>query len=74
MNLGATQMTILRTCVGGAGFVCSGPNQYDAALRLVDRGLLDRDLARGASHRFVGNRAGESVVKARDAALARMRL
>lgn len=71
-SLGPTQLAILRTVSGGQGFICSTPSQYLAALKLADKGLLDRDLRRGMSHRFIGNAAGDAVIREHDAELARV--
>lgn len=60
---GATQVAILRTVSGGNGFICSTQQQYDSALRLVDHGLIDRDLRRGMSRRFIGNAAGQRFIQ-----------
>lgn len=68
---GRTGIAILRTVSGGSGFVCSTPSQYQAALKLNGRGLIDRDTRRGMSHRFIGNEAGTRFIQEHDAALAR---
>lgn len=68
--LGPTQIAILRTVTPpGTGFVCSTPRQYMSALRLAERGLLDRDLRRGMSKRFIGNAAGEKFIIDHDDAI-----
>lgn len=68
--LGPTQIAILRTVTPpGTGFVCSTSRQYMSALRLVEYGLLDRDLGRGMSKRFIGNSAGEKFIQEHDDAL-----
>lgn len=68
---GPTQIAILRTVSGGEGFICSTDGQYRSALKLADRGLLDRDRSRGASRRFIGNDAGTRYIQEHDASLAR---
>jgi hypothetical protein len=68
---GRTGIAILRTVAGGSGFVCSTPGQYQSALKLADRGLLDRDPGRGMSRRFIGNEAGTLFIQTHDDALAR---
>lgn len=67
--LGPTQIAILRTVSGGQGFICSTQQQYDSAMRLVERGLIDRDLRRGMSRRFIGNDAGTRFIREHDDAL-----
>lgn len=71
MPLGTLQIAILRTVSGGQGFVCSTPAQYRAALKLHARGLLDRDLGRGMSRRFIGNEAGTRFIQEHDDSLER---
>lgn len=70
-HLGPTQIAILRTASGGRGFVAVRPTQYQAALKLNAQGLIDRDLRRGHSRRFVGNEAGTRFIQEHDADLAR---
>lgn len=68
--LGATQIAILRTVSGGRAFICSTASQYQAALKLNAKGLIDRDLRRGMSKRFIGNAAGEKFIINHDDAIA----
>lgn len=68
---GPTQIAILRTVAGGEAFVCTKPRQLHSAMRLHERGLLDRDLGVGMSRRFIGNDAGTRWIRAHDDALER---
>lgn len=71
-SLGSTQLAILRKASGGKDIECAPGGEYLAALKLADKGLLDRDLRRGMSHRFIGNAAGDAVIRDHDAELARV--
>lgn len=71
-SLGSTQLAILRKASSGKNIECSPGGEYLAALKLSDLRLLDRDLRRGMSHRFIGNAAGDAVISEHDAELARV--
>jgi len=71
-SLGPTQLAILRKAAGGKNIECAPGGEYLAALKLSDLRLLDRDLRRGMSHRFIGNAAGDAVIREHDAELARV--
>jgi hypothetical protein len=68
-SLGPTQLAILRKASGGKNIECASGGEYLAALKLSDKGLLDRDLRRGMSHRFIGNAVGEAFICEHDAEL-----
>ncbi len=68
--LGKIQIAILRTVTPpGQGFVCKSTAQRQAALKLHQRGLLDRDLGLRMSGRFIGNAAGERFIQQHDGGL-----
>jgi len=70
-TIGPRGIAILRTVSHGRGFVCSTESQYRSALKLHQRGLVDRDLGIGMAKRFIGNEAGTKFIIAHDDALAR---
>lgn len=70
--LGTLQIAILRsTTPPGTACACVPPCQYLAALKLHERGLLDRNLGRGKSRHFIGNAAGQRFIQEHDGVLAR---
>ncbi len=66
--LGPTQFAILRTVKPGKVFESATRTQQVAAMKLHVRGLLDRDLGRRMSRRFIGNAAGEKFIQQHDGA------
>lgn len=69
--LGPTQFSILRTVKPGEAFQSATQAQQVAAMKLHMRGLLDRDLGRRMSRRFIGNAAGQRFIQEHDGVLAR---
>lgn len=66
--LGKTQVSILRSAVG-RWFLTTMSSQQHSALRLHDRGLLDRDPKN--SRRFTATAAGRDAIYEHDDELAR---
>ncbi|QDC00373.1 hypothetical protein [Mesorhizobium sp. 8] len=66
--LGKTQVAILRSTVG-RWFLTTTEGQQNSALRLHDRGLLDRDPKN--SRRFTATTAGRDAIYEHDDEIAR---
>jgi hypothetical protein len=67
---GPMQIAVLRTCSQGEAFMSATRAQQRSCMALHERGLLDRDLGRGMSRRFIGNEAGTKFIQEHDDALA----